>query len=353
MKNVFKKLTIILSSVVFLCVFALSGCKSYSVINDLTAFNTDVYILVYGKALPKSVKTQIANELDALDKEFSLNDDFSQTSFTIAFNHSQSGVALDNYPNAKAVLEECKNVNLLTKKFNPTIRTLLDAWKLSSTTFIKNDPTFIPPSQQTIDELLSHANFDKVVIQDSQVLKQDASIKLDLGGVIKGYATEKIKNLLSANGYDKGYINIGGSSLYIFSVDDDLAIKHPRKRGEIIITVNKNLVKNKSVSTSGDYIRYHELDGTRYSHIIDGETGKPANGGFSSVTVIGENGCYLDAISTALTCMDKQAFVDFCKVHLSDCAVFGVYENDTKILTNKKQGEHFTLLDNEYSVENF
>ena len=354
MNKLLRKISALVAIIISACCFMLNGCNEYSVINGVTAFNTDVYILADGKAMPQTTKTEILSLLENLDAEFSLADEFNDTSFTAKFNQSADGLAFDGYPNAKAVLDECKRVYALTPKFNPAVAPILDLWKLSSSTFIKGDANFLPPTADLINASLLNADFNSVTVSEDKAIKSNPALKIDLGGVVKGYATEKIKDILQANGYTDGYVSIGGSSLYILSSAEDLGVKHPRK-DDLIIKVNKAQVKNQAVSTSGDYVRFHEYSGQRYCHILDGQTGKPTQSGFNSVTVIGKNGCFVDAISTALACMERQEFISFSKANLADYSVFGVFDfgGEKQILTNKKQGEHFTLLDKEYTVVNF
>jgi thiamine biosynthesis lipoprotein len=160
--------------------------------------------------------------------------------------------------------------------------------------------------------------------------------------------------LLIDNGYTGGYINIGGSSIYVLDFKDGLSIKHPRKTGENILKVNANIIKNSPLSTSGDYVRYYlDNNGNRYSHFIDVATGKPSNTGFSSITVIA-NGAdekstatFTDMLSTALMLMQKQELIDFVNTHLSNFTIFAV--NDEEIITNADKKD-FTLIDANYKI---
>ena len=86
----------------------------------------------------------------------------------------------------------------------------------------------------------------------------------------------------------------------------------------------------------------------------DPETGKPADTGFQSVTVIGTDGAFCDMLSTALCSFTLDQMREFILNNEYDVQVFAVYEKDgeKQILTNKKQGDDFTLLDDEYKIVN-
>ena len=137
---------------------------------------------------------------------------------------------------------------------------------------------------------------------------------------------------------------------------------HPRKDGNIIKITEK--LTDLSVSTSGDYERTYFYNGTTYSHIIDPSSGRPADTHIASATVITENGLKADALSTALCLFshdpknsDNSELIDFIKNTLKtsdfkNSAFYVVYDDNNykQIITNKKQGENFTLSDNDYQV---
>ena len=166
--------------------------------------------------------------------------------------------------------------------------------------------------------------------------------------------------MLSA-GHKSGYVNVGGSSLHLLNVQS-LGIVHPRSESGTILTVKTKNIQGVCVSTSGDYEKSYIIDGIRYSHIINPNTGKPTNTGVCSVTIIGAGGAYSDAISTA-ACLkeynpnnvENSPLIKFLRSIISQnagCSVFAVYDDgQTKqIITNKIKGENFTLHDNNYTV---
>lgn len=138
---------------------------------------------------------------------------------------------------------------------------------------------------------------------------------MDLGGIAKGYAADVATSILREHGYSFGYVSIGTSSISALcsidyntlapaQVDWTLGVRHPRSPQDTYVKI---FVHDATVSTSGDYERYYEIDGVRYCHIIDPRSGKPLQGDRYSVTVIADNAALADALSTAILIDGTQA----------------------------------------------
>lgn len=151
---------------------------------------------------------------------------------------------------------------------------------------------------------------------------QTYSMKLDLGGIGKGYCADLISILMDKYGYEFGYFDFGSSSMVCknhYKLGEyTIGFRDPRALGKAYFEV---FVNNKAVSTSADDVKYYEIDGVRYCHIFDPVTGKPIQSEIMSAGVIGMTSAQGDALTTAIMAMGKDRAVDFVNTKLKDCIV--------------------------------
>ena len=178
--------------------------------------------------------------------------------------------------------------------FDVTIGPLMDLWG-----FTGNNPKI--PSPGKLAKTLTLVDSNKLIVDEEKqtAFLEMRGMKLDLGAVAKGYATEKAVRVLKGRGVSSALIDAGGNIRVIGKNAGKkpwrIGIKDPRESGGIIAIVS---LTDGSAVTSGDYYRYIETGGRRYNHIIDPRTGYPANGNMS-VTVMAEDAGVADCLSTA------------------------------------------------------
>ncbi len=347
---------------IFVSCFSFS-CASNTYSHSFYYFNTQIQLHSKNSKNFEKAVSELDQYFFSLEQTFSVSE---ENSFINSFNSSEKGslFTLDT-DFKKEIFELCTfSYNFTDKKFNPAIFPLVKLWQ-----FYPNYPVsnFEPPNDEEISNILSSGitDFSKIAIDENDFLiKPLSSMQLDLGGILKGYALDKASEILALNGINKGYINVGSSSLYLLEVDS-LGVRHPRatQNKPLILDLSLKKQKNLFVSTSGDYEKTYAYNDKVYSHIIDNKTGKPADTNILSATLIGQNGGLLDAFSTAL-CLcthnsgdESSELITFMnKILLSypKTKIFVVYsDGDNKeILTNQKQGENFTLLDTDYKIVN-
>jgi thiamine biosynthesis lipoprotein len=156
---------------------------------------------------------------------------------------------------------------------------------------------------------MSLINWRDVVVDPERrtVFLRRPSMRLDLGGFMKGYAADEMVRILSGYGVSSAMIDLGGN---IFAMGSSprgapwrIGIQDPEaERGSPIGVVE---VTNKSVTTAGVYEHYFTKNGKRYSHIMNLRTGYPVENGLVSVTVIADKSIDADAYDTALLVMGK------------------------------------------------
>jgi len=127
-------------------------------------------------------------------------------------------------------------------------------------------------------------------------------VRINLGGIAKGYVVERGIEILRRRGVQNAIVTAGGDSRLLGDRRGRpwmVGIRDPRNDGQVAISVP---LADEAISTSGDYERYFDEDGVRYHHIIRPSTGEPA-GGVQSATVFGPDAVLTDALSTSVFVM--------------------------------------------------
>ena len=182
----------------------------------------------------------------------------------------------------------------------------------------EDNPVYRLPDSTALQEAAKHCNIDDIIIdkESGTVYLQDPDMRLDVGALGKGYATEKAAELLISRGVTSYVLNIGGNIRMIGAKPSGngwvTGITNPDKSSDESMITKIN-AKNTSIVTSGNYERFYTVDGVDYHHIIDPDTLMPANY-FSSISIITPDSALADALSTALFCMSYEeglALVNF------------------------------------------
>jgi thiamine biosynthesis lipoprotein len=154
------------------------------------------------------------------------------------------------------------------------------------------------PSPLEIKKILPLIGMDKVTLRDGS-LWLPPGMKLDWGGIAKGFGIDLAADALIRMGIRHGFVNAGGD-LYCWGKNPEhkpwqIGIQHPRRGGLSAVLS----LSDRGAATTGDYQRCFFQDGIRYHHVFDPRTGYPARGK-QSVTVVGPQTLFCDALSTAL-----------------------------------------------------
>ena len=198
-------------------------------------------------------------------------------------------------PETLTVLKKSLEVSRLSNgAFDITVAPLMSAWR-------KSEKTGKLPDFKT---LLPLVGYQKLAIEeDGTVRFLKKGMAVDLGGIGKGAAVDEAVSLLKSVGVKSGLVNLGGN-LYVFGDGPrrggqwNIGIQNPRGSG----SVGAISVKDRGVSTSGDYRRHFEVGSRRYSHILDPRTGSLPDVP-ESVTVIAPDAALADGLSTAFAVM--------------------------------------------------
>ncbi|OGJ94832.1 MAG: hypothetical protein A2487_03240 [Candidatus Raymondbacteria bacterium RifOxyC12_full_50_8] len=210
-------------------------------------------------------------------------------------NHRTNKQWIQTLPEVVALVQQALDIGSETKGiFDCTIGPVKWLWGFGA------DLTPARPADPLINQALTHVNFRNVSVRKDTLFFADTAIRIDLGGIAKGYALKKMAEIAKAQGISSFMINAGGDIVCGDPKPGNeewvIGIRHPRNQDSVIATVR---LSNTSIVTSGDYERFF-LDGkTRYHHIFDIATGYPAQGTISA-TVICKDPIRADAFSTAI-----------------------------------------------------
>ena len=154
------------------------------------------------------------------------------------------------------------------------------------------------PSRREREACIARIGWDKVQRSEGSVYLPLIGMELDFGGVVKEYAADAAAVLARKAGIRHGLINLGGDICIVGPQPDGrpwpIGIVHPLHNDSAIATVT--LVEG-ALTTSGGYERFVEIEGRRYSHLIDPRTGWPVEG-LSSVSVVADQAIVAGSIAS-------------------------------------------------------
>lgn len=165
--------------------------------------------------------------------------------------------------------------------FDPALGELIRLWGFHTDTFVPRLPD--PAAVRSL--LAAHPRMSDIIIDGNTVRSTNPAVALDFGGIAKGWALDQAAEILHANGIQDALINIGGNVMALGKKGDQawsIGIQHPRQAGHL---ATLSLYDGEAVGTSGDYQRFFEIEGRRFSHLLDPRTGEPATG-TEAVTVL-------------------------------------------------------------------
>ena len=298
-----KKLTCLLLAC--LTALSLAGCGAPKTETlDIFAMDTYMSLVAIGDG-GAAVLQSCSNEINALEQELSRTIDTSDVAQLNA-----NGAARLSDDTAELLNAALQYSELTNGAFDVTIAPLVALWGITT-----DSPRV--PAQEEIDALLPLVGSGHVRLEgDTAALDEGCAI--DLGGIGKGYASDKVADLFAGSEISGGFVSLGGN-VYVHGPTAEgklwnVAIQDPNHTEGYACTLH---LSDAFVVTSGGYQRYFTApDGTVYQHIIDPATGYPADSGLLSVSIVtrrenGGTGTMADAYSTALYVMGEAAAVDF------------------------------------------
>ncbi|AJH00571.1 thiamine biosynthesis protein ApbE [Clostridium beijerinckii] len=237
------------------------------------------------------------------------------------------------------VLNKAKHYSEICKgSFDITLAPLARLWGI----FTSSEKI---PLQEEINEALKLTGHNYLSINNElKTSKLEKSGQcVDLGAIAKGYAADRAIEIYKQYGVESAFVNLGGNVAVLGNKPNGdsfrVGIQNPLlQRGQCLGAVN---AANKTVVTSGDYVRYFEKDNKKYHHILDPRTGYPAESSLMSTTIVSKESIAADALSTAIFILGLEAGIKLIDSQEDMEAIF--ITKDKEIYVTKGLKEDFTF----------
>ena len=274
----------------------------------------------------KSLGDSILNEIHIVDESLSA---FNDSSLVSRINRGENTVIDESF---RYIFELSRQVSILSGgQFDPTLGRVVDAYGFGSSL---NPPL---PSQAEIDSLMNGVGISHCKISPSgRVIRKSEATAFDFSSVAKGYAVDRIAEMLRRNMVTDYLVEIGGeiavgghnsdgapwNIMIEYPSDSDIL---PGERGIAVLRLS-----DKAVATSGNYRRYHDSPEGRIGHIIDASTGLPVRGSTLQATVVAPSCALADALATACMIMPpEKALLMVTEITGAEALLVSVGSSDT------------------------
>jgi thiamine biosynthesis lipoprotein len=303
--------------------FSMAACKTEKKAEYLAIEGETMgtyYKVTYLDSLSRDFKKPVDSLLEVINNEIST---YVPTSTISKFNQADStfelGLLFAAYAECVNDVRNCgatvknrhfyanylaaKAANYVTRKaFDATVMPLVNYWGFGYTPHKAVEKT----DSLKVDSLIRFVGMEKVTILDKSgyavIRKSEPGVQLDFGGTGQGYAIDIIAELLEMNGIKNYLVDIGGECRARGKNPKGqwwtIGINTPRPEADIMEFTQTVQLENMSVSTSGNYRNFYEVDGGKYSHFINPATGFPQRSNLLSASVFGRNCLEPDALAT-------------------------------------------------------
>jgi thiamine biosynthesis lipoprotein len=318
-------------SILLLAVITFGSCNQKKFVKITGFAQGTTYSISYYDKAGKDYQPEIDSILKGFDRSVSIYD---STSLISQVNRTDKPLKADKYFtdifNRSTIVSEQTN-----GAFDITVGPLVNAFGFGSKKKEKIDKSLI-------DSLKKLVNYKNVTIENGYIKKKYSKMCIDFNAIAQGYSVDMVSKFLESEGVDDYIVEIGGE-VYAKGKKENgkqwnVGIEKPDENNmdhELKATL---YLKDKAVSTSGNYRKFFMENGIRYSHEIDPATGYSVRNSLLSVSVVAANCADADAYATAFMVMGVEKSLAFLKKHKELDAYFIYSANDGKIKTCETEG---------------
>ena len=315
-------------------ILLLSGCSGNAEREvSFTAMDTVMTLRACGTGKDEAL-AEAKSEIERLDDEL---DALNPASPIARLNGNGSGTVS---PDGARVISAALDVSVRTDgAFDITIAPVMELWDFPGGGTV--------PDDGDIAAALEKVSYRNIRMEGEYVELAEGS-RIDLGGIAKGYAGDVFRAVMEKHGVRSAMAYLGGNVILVGAKPDGslwrVAVQDPLDESGRIGVISAGIC---SIVTSGGYQRYFESGGRTYHHIIDPETGRSADSGLISVTVISSGGVEADGLSTALFVMGEEKALELWR-ESDDFEMILVTEDRRVLVTG---GIEFEEQDGGYAYE--
>jgi thiamine biosynthesis lipoprotein len=334
-------MTVKYSKVIAVLVFVLmaAGCNFkketlYSGKTMGTIYNIKVVTWFFNT--PENLKAKIDIRLNEIESRMST---YKKTSEISRFNEDHTDNLFPVSDDFIQVMTVAAQIYTLTKgAWDGTINPVVDLWGFGGKSSEKKIP-----AKEKIEERMKDVGFHNIEIAKNKYLvKKNPLVSLDLASIAKGYAVDKIAQLIVENSIENFLVEIGGE-VYAKGLRKDgenwrIGVNLPQSGVSYDQVYKVVTLQARALATSGDYRNFFEAGEKRYSHVIDPNTGFPVDNGVVSVSIVAPSCVFADGLATAVMVMGQKKGLELVnKLKNVECLVV-VQEGDNKLVDYVSKG---------------
>jgi len=279
-----------------LILFVISGCRDKKQYNTRSFYEMGTIVNITLNSQNDYIINELNKRMKSWENEIS--------GFAKKVNNAGPGKSISVSAIIYSLLQKADYYKKLSNdKFDITVATISSLYGFP-------EGPFRVPDNGTIQKKSGDVGFSNLVFDKKSLIKK-TELKIDTGAYAKGYIVDKGIEFLKSEGIKSAMINAGGDLYALGSKKNrkwHIAIKNPDNKKKFLSII---ALKNKAVATSGNYERYFEKNGQRYTHIFDATTLKSANN-YKSISVIADTVERSDGLATVYYLMDINKIRESC-----------------------------------------
>lgn len=281
--------------------------------------------IIYYDSLQRDFSPQVDSLLKQLDLSLST---YIPHSIISKVNKNDSTVILDEH--FTTVFNRAQEIAIISNgAFDITVAPLVNAYGFGFTKKENIDSLLI-------DSLLQFVGYQHVKIENGKLIKEKPQMQLDFNAIAQGYSVDVIANFLEEKAVSDYLVEIGGelrckgvnAKGNYWNIGIDKPVENAEKR-EMQTVVS---LKNRAMATSGNYRKFYEAGGMKYSHTLNPQTGWPVKHQLLSATVLADDAMTADAFATVFMVMGKDETLKFLENHKElNIQVYLIYQENGEL----------------------